>query len=123
MRTHSFDLGEMVRQAAERRAENDTYDSALESRVLMDLVPMVTRPCPFKVGDLVVQMKGFDEFNFGRRPCAVTHVFDKPHFDPAIDNPAEQRNDILIIVRTSDGTVRELAAMSWRFEKYTGQIA
>lgn len=118
----SLDLGALAREAAERRAENDTYDAALEARVVLDLVPVVTRNCPFKVGDLLVQEKAYSTYTFNRRPVVVTHVFEDALIGRTVETN-DMRNDILILVRMPTGNLQEFAVQSWRFEKYTGQIA
>lgn len=94
----------------------------IEARVLSDLLPLVTRQCPFKVGDLVVQRKEHGAYKIPTSVAIVTHLLDMPHLDP--EAPAvEVRNDMMVLFRTERDDVVEIVVQSWRFDAYTGSIA
>lgn len=104
-------------------------DQAVQARVLIDMLSAVHRVNPFKPGDLVVQAKGRTVYHFHLDMVfLVTHVYGPEVTAKAREGSNWPREDMLIVASVpcpSNGGEehwRELAAESWRFERYEGPI-
>ena len=112
----------MVRDILDQKkeAEAPKRPIAVQARVMKDMLPIVTRPCPFQVGDLITQIKTFEKYQLPD-VVLVTEVGPQPR--GRADNAVE-RLDIKILTTCSGGEHwTEYAVESWRFDKYTGEIA
>lgn len=104
----------------------------MQARVLIDMLPCLQRANPFEVGELVVQAKEFQAYNYPEPETGVAIVSSRlaPDFKKyavSESNNTLPRQDmvILALARHPDGRQRwmEYAVESWRFRKYEGPIA
>ena len=99
------------------------------ARVMVDMLPIVTRPNPFKVGDVVQLQPERSIYKYptekAHRMGIVSRVFPPKELEGLEHTSnlnAWHANDICILTNPDDGWI-ELIVDSWRFEKYTGEIA
>lgn len=102
-------------------------DPDIRARVMSDMLPLLNRVNPFKVGDVVQLQKGRSVYKFPDEAThymgIVTQILDKqPEFTNVSKAAAWHRNDMVILAE-AEGDWVELIVDSWRFEKYDGEIA
>lgn len=96
----------------------------VQARVLTDMVDVVNRPCPFKIGDIIEQRTEFSQYRYpGKQLAVVTGFIKSPVYKGKDDDSRPVcRNDIIVLCRAHDSWV-EFQMESWRFQKYEGEIA
>lgn len=109
-------------------AQPPAKDKSIQARVLVDMVPVITRLNPFKVGDLVDVVAAYSAYSFVPGTIAiVTTVWEPDIIANAKDDNRTPREDMLVagVAYRNDGGAcwQEVAVESWRFQKYDGPIA
>lgn len=117
------------RKARERDVDDDdkvVMPPDIQARVLSDMVPIVNRPCPFKVGDVVRTIKGYSTYIHisHTKMAVVTQLLPDISgklLDRKFGAPIE-REDMVVLALVDDRWT-EFTVDSWRFEKYEGPVA
>jgi hypothetical protein len=93
-----------------------------QARVLMDILPCVSRRNPFKVGDLLVQTKNYRAYQgLENALCIVTEIIHSP--PPQHKSGIYNRWDIIVAYHHQEcSTWVEAMVESWRFERYDGPV-
>lgn len=91
----------------------------IQARVLKDVLAERQKPNPFAVGDLVQQRKEFYRYtiDFG-----IVSRIGAVAGEQRSGGDSIEQTDIVVLVE-SRGQWVEFPVESWRFEKYTGEIA
>ncbi len=119
-------LAELLGLDESRAPRKPLLPIEMQARVLSDLFAEMQRPCPFLPGDLVRQRK---EFQYYRWPdegqiALVTELIAAPVVQAITDGSSpSERCDMVMLVQTPDSRWSRFRVESWRFEKYTGEIA
>lgn len=108
-------LADGIREASER--SNSAQPKDVQARVLLDMLPAVTRPNPFKVGDLVEQTEAYARYKSG---LAIVSAIG-PENDTEQDGSVA-RMDMRVLTFVNNTWV-EFPVESWRFHKYEGPIS
>jgi len=113
-------------------AATSTRPLDVQARVLLDMLPTLKRPNPFKVGDLVVQRKGCAIYKWPQPGClgivteAMTPDATSKIVQQGRDGGIMERVDMVVMcVAQGDGVEAwlEFAVDSWRFDMWEGDPA
>lgn len=125
------ELMSAIRHKARANDDDDDGDRAIlspemQARVLTDMVPIVNRPCPFAVGDVVRTIKGYGVYIHisHKKMAVVTKVLPDTSgklSDRKYGSPVERED--MVVLALVDGRWTEFTVDSWRFEKYDGPVA
>lgn len=114
------DLMRAMASEAVEATRQPPIETAIQARVLLDLLTQITGPCPFAVGDLVIQIGEAYRWPAKDQVSLVVAVKDVAGF---VDNEGvgERRNMAIATLR--DNSVIINWVESYRFRKYDGVVA
>lgn len=95
---------------------------SVQARVLLDMLPVVTRANPFKPGDLVEQIGAFSAYTMAEDLVMVTATFEPDLRSAALEGNKTPREDMLILIVVGDDRWAEVCVESWRFQHYSGKV-
>jgi hypothetical protein len=96
----------------------------VQARKLVDVLADVSKPCPFKAGDLVKQRREYERYRWtlGDDLAIVVKVLDAPLI-MGDSSEALTVADVIVLLLTDDGTWAQFYSESWRYAKYEGEVA
>lgn len=96
----------------------------VQARKLVDVLADVSKPCPFKVGDLVKQRPEYERYRWplGEDLAIVVKVLDAPLI-MGDSSEALTVADVIVLLLTDAGTWAQFYSESWRYAKYEGEVA
>lgn len=96
----------------------------VQARKLVDVLADVSKPCPFKAGDLVKQRREYERYRWplGDDLAIVVKVLEAPLI-MGDSSEALTVADVIVLLLTDDGTWAQFYSESWRYAKYEGVIA
>lgn len=128
MRVETINLSDILDAvvAGNRQQDEDRMppNPDIDARVLKDAYQDWIKPCPFKVGDLIVSTgKGMWKETLG--VAIVARVLDKVRLEISDESHRVFAYDMTILVKhpLSNGKIGEIAVQSRDFTAYTGRVA
>lgn len=120
--------GKAVRIDERSKRSSVVRPKDVQARVILDMLSVVHRPNPFKVGDLVEQVPEFSRYVTPDRDglALVTAVLPEQSIrESKGDGSPCSRDDIVVLVRAGRNSEEwvEYPVESWRFRLYLGDVA